>query len=150
MQFRNAINTDLVEIKNLLESSNLPANDLSEHIENFFVAEHTTGIVGVGGYEEYGELGLIRSFAVQPSSQGEGIAESIFDLVKEKASSKKINALYLLTTTAEEYFHCLGFRAIQREEAPLKIKESRQFNELCPASAVIMALVLVQDCGSHN
>ncbi len=150
MKYRKARNADLVEIQGLLKGFKLPANDLLEHIENFYVAENTSGIVGVGGYEEYGDIGLVRSFAVHSSYQGERVAENIFDLVKESALRKNIRELYLLTTSAEEYFHCLGFCAIQREEAPLKIKKSKQFNELCPTSAVIMSLILGKDCGSHN
>ena len=53
-----------------------------------------------------------------------------------------LRRLYLLTTTAEEYFPRYGFRRIPRESASPAARESVEFREACPASAVTMVLEL--------
>jgi hypothetical protein len=50
-----------------------------------------------------------------------------------------VERLYLLTTDAEEYFATLGFKPIERSEAPAPIQATSQFRSLCPKSAVCMA-----------
>ena len=52
----------------------------------------------------------------------------------------KIHDLYLLTTTADEFFQKPGLEKIDREQTPQEIRKSRQFSDICPESAVIMHL----------
>jgi amino-acid N-acetyltransferase len=53
--------------------------------------------------------------------------------------------IYLLTTTAPDFFAGLGFRRAGRKTAPPAIRATRQFATLCPASAVLMHLNLSED-----
>ena len=46
--------------------------------------------------------------------------------------------VYLLTETAAPFFAALGFAPCAREAAPAEIAATRQFAELCPASAKLM------------
>jgi amino-acid N-acetyltransferase len=46
--------------------------------------------------------------------------------------------LYLLTTTAREFFAGRGYRAIDRADAPERIRGTTEFSDLCPASATAM------------
>ena len=55
------------------------------------------------------------------------------------AEARGIHALYLLTTTAERYFPSFGFQQITRDEVPNDIRETKEFQEACPASATVMA-----------
>ena len=50
-----------------------------------------------------------------------------------------VEQLYLLTTDADRYFAALGFKRIERSEAPAQIQATTQFRSLCPKSAVCMA-----------
>ncbi len=126
----------------LLDSYDLPASDFQDHIENFVVAERNGTIIGVGGFESCENLGLLRSFAVSDSEIGRGIAGQIFSLVKAKAMDFGISRFYLLTTTAVNYFERFGFAVCGRDDVPDPIKETKQFSELCPCSAVVMVLDL--------
>jgi amino-acid N-acetyltransferase len=45
---------------------------------------------------------------------------------------------YLHTTTAESFFPQLGFARIERQDVPLAVQASREFNGICPASAAVM------------
>jgi N-acetylglutamate synthase-like GNAT family acetyltransferase len=46
--------------------------------------------------------------------------------------------VFLLTTTAVPLIARLGFRRIERSEAPATIASTTEFSSLCPASAAIM------------
>jgi amino-acid N-acetyltransferase len=58
------------------------------------------------------------------------------------ATARGFRELYLLTTTAEEFFPRFGFERIGREEVPAAVRESVEFRESCPASATVMRLRL--------
>ena len=53
-----------------------------------------------------------------------------------------LDALYLLTTTAQDWFPRFGFERVDRSSTPPEIAGSDEFAELCPASAVVMRLDL--------
>ena len=138
MKYKQAYSSDLTKIIELLETYDLPTSDCKDHISNFIVAENKNTIVGVGGFEICGNLGLVRSFAVRQSDKNQGVAEQIFNLLKAKAKESGINQFYLLTTTASKYFKGLGFTNCNRDDVPNSIKATKQFNGLCPSSAVVM------------
>lgn len=138
MIYRGACLSDTKKIKELLESYDLPSIDVEDHIVNFVVAESNGKIFGVGGFEQCGDFGLLRSFAVSPDQKGRGISDHIFKLVKAKAVECNIGQFYLLTTTADKYFDRLGFVVCDRNAVPDQIKATKQFSELCPCSAVVM------------
>lgn len=142
MKYKQAHSSDLTKIIELLETYDLPTSDCKDHISNFIIAENNNTIVGVGGFENRGNLGLLRSFAVRQSDKNQGIAEQIFSLVKAKAKDSGINQFYLLTTTASKYFKRLGFTICNRDDVPSSIKATKQFSDLCPSSAVVMVLDL--------
>jgi N-acetylglutamate synthase-like GNAT family acetyltransferase len=142
VKYRQALPDDLESIQKLLELYELPTSDCKEHIGNFIVAFNEQGVVGVGGYENCGNIGLLRSIAVAQTDLGKGIANRIFSLLREKAIESGIETFYLLTSTASMYFEKLGFTVCNRENVPKSIRLTKQFNELCPSSATVMVLNL--------
>jgi N-acetylglutamate synthase-like GNAT family acetyltransferase len=54
----------------------------------------------------------------------------------------KVEAVYILTETADQYFFQFGFKALERDKLPLQIKVTQQCKTLCSASAVAMRLAL--------
>jgi amino-acid N-acetyltransferase len=139
---RPALRTDLNEVRELLESNSLPSSDCAAHLDNFFVAEDQDTVVGVGGYEDCGEVALIRSFVTRPDHKNMGVAEQIFYSVREKATNLGVKQFYLLTTTASDYFQRLGFTVCSRDRVPNRVRETKQFDELCPSTATVMVLNL--------
>jgi amino-acid N-acetyltransferase len=138
MNSREASKEDLLDIGRLLCSSNLPSQDIVEHIDNFVVIEENEIIIGVGGLEISGRVGLVRSIVVAPEHRGNGIGKKIYKLLEIKANDLGINTLYLLTESAAEYFLKLGFVIKDRADVPLSVMETKQFKELCPPSAKVM------------
>ena len=138
MEYRQATDADLAGIETLLKDNDLPFSDCGEHIDNFILKEEKNEIIGIGCIEIYGSHGLIRSFVVAREHRGNGIAKDILHIIKDKVFDSGVTGLYLLTETANEYFNKLGFKAVERSEVPESIKKTKQFNELCPSSAVVM------------
>jgi amino-acid N-acetyltransferase len=46
--------------------------------------------------------------------------------------------LFLLTTTAREFFLKENYTLVDRNSVPLSIKETSEFTGLCPSSATVM------------
>ena len=139
MQFRTATANDLTQITSLLKQNNLPFEDCAEHLKNFIVLENEQKIIGTGGLEIYGNIGLLRSIAVLPEFQNQGLGENIYLKIKTFARSCNINQLFLLTETADHYFAKHGFKTVNRESVPNKIRKTEQFSGLCPTSAIVMS-----------
>ena len=57
-------------------------------------------------------------------------------------SKQGIKTLYLLTTTAAQFFAKRGYEAVPRSEAPAAIAATAQFSDLCPASSAFMRKAL--------
>ena len=95
-------------------------------------------IVGSVGLEICGEFGLLRSLALSESLRGQGIGEQLVGQIEEYARSKNISSIYLLTTTADQFFTHLGYQTVRRENAPAPVQDTTEFQSICPASAVCM------------
>lgn len=145
---RTATISDIPAIESLLHASQLPAEGVKEHIANFFVAEEEGKLVGAGGLENCGEgIGLLRSFAVQAEYRNRGIAQQLYERVLAQASQSGISFMCLLTTNAHGYFAKLGFASIARANAPEAVRNTQQFRESCPESAVVMVRSVAAGCG---
>ncbi len=62
-------------------------------------------------------------------------------VLPQRLSGKRANgieALVLLTETAEAFFTRHGYLVIERESVPDEIKQSAEFQSLCPDSAICM------------
>ncbi len=137
--FRIATTLDTQAIEALLSIARLPAGGINAKPGNISVATDDGALVGVAGFDDCGgNIALLRSVAVLPEYRNRGIATELCLRVIAQARQSGISALYLLTTTAQGYFAQLGFAAINRAETPDAIRETQQFRELCPDSAIIM------------
>lgn len=133
---------DLEAVVRLLEASDLPTAGVDEALPRFLVAALGDRLVAVAGLEVHGSDGILRSVAVDPTFRGRGLGGRLTERIVGDAREAGLRRLYLLTTTAEEYFPRHGFRRIGREDAPPDVQRSVEFREACPASAVAMALDL--------
>jgi amino-acid N-acetyltransferase len=51
------------------------------------------------------------------------------------AREHHVDAVFLLTTTAEQFFPKFGFERISRADVPASVQASVEFQSACPASA---------------
>ncbi len=129
----------LPEVVALLQESSLPVEGAAQHFDSFLVARDGEGrLIGCVGLEVYGDVGLLRSLAVKRAARGSGLGARLVERLFDLARSKGVETLYLLTTTAEDYFPRLGFERLSRDEVDPKLAESEELRGACPASAVLM------------
>ena len=130
---------DEIALSILLQTCDLSTEDITaEMLEHFLTAHADKHLVGSAGLEAYGEAGLLRSLAVDEPHRGTGLGKRLVEALEEHAKEAGVRELYLLTTTAEDFFAGLGYRRITREEAPASIAGTAQFAELCPTSSSFM------------
>jgi len=126
-------------IQSLLETNNLPVSDLNDDI-TFFVEKANNSIIATGGIESAGNDAIIRSIAVDNAYKGKGFGSKITRQLLKYAKETGMKDIYLLTTTAENYFPRYGFKKIDRQAVPVDVKNSSQYKDVCPESAVVMKL----------
>lgn len=134
---------DLPAIRALLQAEQLPHEDLTAaHLQDFFVLREGAGLVAVAGLERHGADGLLRSVAVAPDRRRGGLGIALAEATEQRARALGLGALYLLTTTAADFFARRGYRRIERQAAPAPLQASREFAALCPSSATCMVKTL--------
>jgi len=145
-KLRPARADDFTAVEALLTASQLPLDGVREALPTFIVAESGTDIVGVAGLEICCDNALLRSVAVDDAWRSQGLGRALVARTIAEGEARGVNALYLLTTSADRYFPTFGFRTITREAVPEDIRATAEFREACPASATVMC----RECGAGD
>lgn len=128
------------DIVSLLESASLPTSDLSDDaMSDFFFAGPATAPLGIVGVQCYGSDALLRSLVVSPVHRARGLGQRLVDHAEQHARARGIRTLYLLTTTAEQFFRSRGYIVTPRDSAPPAIRSTPEFASLCPASSAFLS-----------
>ena len=140
MAFEAAKTADLDGVRALLRAVHLPDQDVDEALlADFLVLRSNGALVAVGALMSLDErTGLVRSIAVDPALQGDGLGSRVLRALEERAASGALESLFLLTTTAPGFFSARGYEEVFREDAPTAVRTTTQFAELCPTSAIVM------------
>ena len=104
----------------------------------YFTAHEHGGLVGYVGLEGEGRDLLLRSLVVHADRKAQGIGPRILTAAEAVASDLGGERLHLLTTTAEPFFVRRGFVAADRATAPAEVRRTREFADVCPASAAYL------------
>ncbi|MGE0858453.1 MAG: arsenic resistance N-acetyltransferase ArsN2 [Gammaproteobacteria bacterium] len=142
LRLRPATPADWPAIATLLESRQLPLAGARDHLATFAVATLDERVVGVAGAEVHGDVALLRSVAVEAGMHGRGIGRRLVELMLVEATRRDIVELFLLTTSAAEYFPRFGFTPRDRAQAPAALAASAEFQGACPDSAALLGLRL--------
>lgn len=127
----------------LLASAKLPTEDLTqEHCEHFFFTGSGAAPDGLVGVELFGDVALLRSLAVSDRQRGKGAGSRLLEHAEQYARDSGVLRLYLLTTTAEDFFERRGYARAGRDTAPPAICATREFSGICPASSAFMVKAL--------
>ena len=130
---------DFGQIKALLMACNLPTQDLVlEHLPQFLLLQDEGQLIGVVGLEIKHSVGLLRSLAVQAKFRGRGLGSQLVRHAESYAVTIGVQMLYLLTTTAAQFFASLGYTETNRQQVPAAIQATAEFATICPSSAVCM------------
>jgi amino-acid N-acetyltransferase len=139
LQVREISGGSLRELVGLLVAEGLPTEDVGEAGRRFFAfcdAEGTA--IGYGSLERAEGDMMLRSVVTTPTYRGAGYGRVITEWLIGEAARSDAHNLYLLTTTAREFFARLGFEMVERTSVPPAIAISREFSSLCPSTAVTM------------
>ena len=127
---------DLPALKVLLDGSGLPSSDLTEaHLPHFIILGQAGRVAGSVGIEVSGDAALLRSLAVDTMMRGEGYGARLLELIEAHARDQGVRRLYLLTTSADNFFMHQGYERTERAGVPEAIRNTTQFAGICPASA---------------
>jgi amino-acid N-acetyltransferase len=135
---RRAEESDIERIETLLRGAHLPLEGARHAFRVGFVAEQHAAIVGAVALEMYPDSALLRSLVVEQTAQGKGLGGRLTQAAIDEAQRRGVNAIYLLTTTADQFFPRFGFVTVDRQAMPASIQGSIEFQSACPASAIAM------------
>jgi amino-acid N-acetyltransferase len=129
--------------RRLLLSGGLPNEDLMEgHLEHFFYVGQESAPDALVGVEILGQHALLRSLVVRAEQRGRGIGSLLVNHVEQYARECAVQRVFLLTTTARDFFARHGYEYLERQATPPAIQATREFSDICPASAAFMAKLL--------
>ncbi len=128
----------------LLRGVGLPTEGVAGHFDHFLVwrPPGKRRLKGCVGLEVYEDSAVLRSVAVGPEYQNQGVGTELVHAAEEDARKQRVRVMYLLTTTAEAFFARRGFTRTDRDSVPQSVAQSIEFRSICPKSAVCMSRVL--------
>jgi len=142
MKIRRADKNDIHFIENLLRENNLPYTDVASKINCFFIGEVEDEVVGICGIEIYGNCALLRSLVIIDSFRDRGYGKTLYKEIIEYAKKESVKEIYLLTTTAKDFFGRIGFEEVNRNIVPSQIQNTTEFKYLCQSTAICMRMKL--------
>lgn len=142
MKIRSARPGDLESIVGLLGTLRLPTEGVREHLGEFLVLEADGAMLGTVGLELYGDRALLRSLAVAGAARGRGGGAALVEAALERARTRGVTEIVLLTETAAPFFARRGFEPVPRDDVVAAVRQSVEFRSACPASATCMRLCL--------
>jgi amino-acid N-acetyltransferase len=142
LTFRVAKPADISIIVKLLQENGLPSEDISEKLDCMILALQHDLLAGIGGLEVHGEYGLLRSIVTTERFRGLGFGKRLVEYLLVMARERGVDRVYLLTTTADQYFAKIGFEQAERSDVPSEIQATSEFATLCPADASCMMMKL--------
>ncbi|WP_368565068.1 arsenic resistance N-acetyltransferase ArsN2 [Pseudoxanthomonas sp. UTMC 1351] len=123
----------------LLASNGLPVSDLADlPAPDCLVATIEGHVAGAVGLQIFGPYALLRSLVVADDQRGHGLGGELVERIESRARERKVERMFLLTTTAEAFFARLGYASADRQSAPEAIRSTQEFSSLCPASSAFM------------
>ena len=134
---------ELLPLTRLLEAAGLPTSDLTlTSLGHFLSLRDGQTLVGAIGLDVVGEIALLRSLVVDPDWRKRGLGGELVRAAEAHAVQHGVGQLFLLTTTADQFFASRGYVNADRADAPDAVRRMPQFAELCPASSSFMTKVL--------
>lgn len=128
----------LPDVQRLLRSAQLPDSDLTaEHLGDFLVGGDAP-VRACVGLERFGDAALLRSLCVEEASRGAGLGEAALEAIERHARASGVRQIFLLTTTATDFFRRRGYVPMERLTVPAAIQATTEFASLCPASAACL------------
>lgn len=138
LSITEATDDEFPYVHGVLREVGLPTAGLGDASVRLYLAEDDGERVGVGGYERYGETGLLRSIAIVPSAQDGGLGSDLVSSIEDEAAGDGIRRFVLLTTDAAPFFRGLGYESADWSAQPADLRETSALAAVCPDSAACL------------
>jgi amino-acid N-acetyltransferase len=126
-------------VRTLIEAAGLGAADLEPaDWVHFIVARKGDAIVGAVGLEPFGKWALLRSLVVAAAHRQRAIASRLVAAIEKYARARGVGQIYLLTTSAVDFFVKQGYQMVERAAAPAPVQATEEFRTICPATAACL------------
>jgi amino-acid N-acetyltransferase len=130
---------DLDALKRLLVGSLLPSRDVGGPRQRFIVASENARLIGCAGLQVAGQDGLVRSMAVHWTRRNAGLGSRLHQRLLFEAVLAGVRTLYVVTTTAEDFFAGHGFRKVAAHAVPPELQASEEFTAFVPGGSTVMS-----------
>jgi amino-acid N-acetyltransferase len=130
--------TEFEAFRQAVKAAGLPHQDLNYQNQILISYYQGENLVGTGGLEVVDKFALLRSVSVNPQNRGQNLGKQITADLLKNVEKSNLEAVFLLTETAKDFFEKQGFETVSRDNAPLEIKSTTQFSTMCPVSASFM------------
>jgi amino-acid N-acetyltransferase len=137
--FGAASGGDLAAIKRLLVGSLLPSQDVGGAHQRFIVATENGRLLGCAGLQVAGQDGLVRSMAVHWTRRNAGLGSRLHERLLFEATLAGVRTLYVVTTTAEDFFAGHGFKKVAANAVPPELQASEEFTAFVPGGSSVMS-----------
>jgi amino-acid N-acetyltransferase len=121
----------------LLKKNNLPTEDLDPG-KQLFVIEEGDEVIATVAVEYNFNDALLRSLSVSKEKRNSGIGAELVGFIEDYVQKQGIQNIYILTTTAAEFFSKRGYLIIDRNTVPQFIQQTREYSVLCASSSTLM------------
>lgn len=118
---------EVEEISKLITSESMPAMEVAEWIDGFWVLDDGEKLVGCAGVEVYGEAAVLRSVMVAPELRGTGEGVRMIKRALEYMREKGARRCYLFTMTAASWFPRFRFEVCTLDDFEAGARESWQY-----------------------
>lgn len=130
--------TEFEAFREAVKSAGLPHQDLNYQNQVLISYYDGNKLVGTGGLEVINQFALLRSVSVNATNRGQNLGKQITADLLKSVEKSKLDAVFLLTETAKDFFEKQGFEPVSRDSAPVEIQSTTQFSSMCPVSASFM------------
>ena len=130
---------DMEAIRRLLVAALLPSGDVDGPNQRFIVARQDGRVVGCAGLDSFGADGQLRSMAVHWTSRNAGLGTRLHGRLLYEALQVGVRNLYVVTTTAADFFAAQGYRKVQPADVPPGVVNSEEYATFVPGGGVVMA-----------
>ena len=121
----------------LLKKNNLPTEDLHPGTQLFVVEEDNIVIATVAVEYDYNDA-LLRSLSVSEEKRTLGIGKKLVGFIEDYVKRQGVQNIFLLTTTAADFFSGRGYKIIDRTNIPAFIQNTKEYSVLCASSSTLM------------
>jgi amino-acid N-acetyltransferase len=132
---------DIPAIETLLSAEWLPAMQIAEFLDSFWVIDQDGEVVGAAGMEIYGDAGVLRSVAVAPALRGTGEGRRLVSQALDYAKQHGAGRVYLFTMNAAPFFARYGFRPVTMDDFEPSVRQSWQYVGLSEMPEIAARLI---------